>query len=983
MRIAQCNDAFIPILDGVGRVVYEYADGLARRGHEIYVIAPFSDAGYRAQYPFDILDFASIKLPGAAQLRTGVATMDRHYVMRAEKTDFDLVHVHSPAFSGMEGIRLANKKNVPLVGTFHSRYYDDFLRYSHSESIANLGVKYIVDFYDRCDEVWAVSGAAAAELRDYGYKGHIYVIPHGTRPYVVTDANRASAREAFGLDERPVLLYVGQIDWKKNLRLSLEAMALLREKGVPFQFVLAGRGPSMEPVRECVRELRLEGNVRFTGHITDNSLLSGLYGNAQVFVFPSSYDTAGLVVRESAVAGVASIVLEGSAPAECIRDGENGFTCKDDPADLCNVLQYALEHPAQLKQIGNAAQTTIPQSWDSILDQVEDRYRMLVEARFSTLKRKRGLFRKELDAVDKTLEKRKATLMWRFLSQDLQNVYAYDYAKQKQSARREDVLVPLPRATPESQGIRSKDLLAFFHALDADPIANPHALMVLRHGHVVAEGYWAPYEKALPHQLYSLSKSIVSTAIGMLVEEGRLLLSERLVDLFADKVPMPDTHPMKEVTVWHLLTMSTGVRFDEVGTALGVDWEQEFLDSGVKFAAGTQFAYNSMNTYMLSAIVRRKTGQGLLAYLKPRLFDPLGIHEVSWEVCPMGTEKGGWGLSLRLEDVAKIGQLYLQMGVYEVNGQMRRLLSCEWIKEATSVQIATPNGECKDGYGYQIWMAPIPGAYLFNGAFGQYLLMLPNEGVVVALFSGTARLFAKSELTYLSQKSIVNAAPAPLPANDAFERMLQGATASLSHLDEQTLEEYGAIPLSMDFLLTHFGGATYTFKHNTSGIIPMVIQAVHNNFSVGISSIRFDAEKLAVTFTEGENSNTLPIPQSGFARATVLIREEPHEVAVGALAGMTVEGEVLLRLYLYFLETPCTRIMTFLFTDNRLRVELDERPSVKDAMTMLLELSGTSQWELNRALVPILKRERLQNRLRSFVTPYIEGEHTLDGQHIR
>ena len=161
MRIAQCNESFLPIADGVGRVVYEYANALGERGHESYVIAPMSQAGYRQNYPFEIVDFVSVPLPGTAKFRTGVATLDRHYMARIDEVKLDLIHAHSPGLAGIEAVRLASKLHIPLVGTFHTRYQEDILRFTHSESLTSLGLKYVVDFYDRCDEVWAVSEFAA------------------------------------------------------------------------------------------------------------------------------------------------------------------------------------------------------------------------------------------------------------------------------------------------------------------------------------------------------------------------------------------------------------------------------------------------------------------------------------------------------------------------------------------------------------------------------------------------------------------------------------------------------------------------------------------------------------------------------------------------------------------------------------------------------------------------------------------------------
>ncbi|MDL2258441.1 glycosyltransferase [Eubacteriales bacterium OttesenSCG-928-K08] len=976
MRIAQCNDAFLPIIDGVGRVVYEYANALGERGHEVYVVAPMSKAGYRQKYPFEILDYVSVALPGAAQYRTGVASLDRHYLARVEEVQFDLIHAHSPGPSGLEAVRLANKLHVPLIATFHTRYHEDFMRFTKSESLSALGTKYVVDFYDRCDEVWAVSEFAKRELQSYGYKGRIEIVPHGTREPQITQAHELIAREHFSLDDRPILLYVGQIDWKKNLRLSLEAMAKLKARGHDFLYVLAGKGASVGGVIDCARELGIEDNIKLTGHITDNSLLNGLYKAAELFVFPSSYDTAGLVVREAAAVGVPSVVLKNSAPSECIKDGITGYTCEEDASCLANAIERALSDRRALKMVGRQAQTHIPVSWETVMDDVEARYNALAATEQKDLKRKRGIFRKELDAIDKTLEKRKMSMMWHFLKQDMQHVYAYPYAAQK-PARERGESKPLPRATPESMGIKSRDLLAFFHTVDADTAAGVQAMMVLRHGNVIAEGYWAPHEKGMPHQLYSMSKSITSTAIGMLVDENKLKLTERLVDIFADKIENPIDHPMANITVWHLLTMSTGARFDEVGTALGEDWVREYLDSGVSFEAGTQFYYNSLNTYMLSAIVRRKAKQSMMEYLTPRLFEPLEIAGVQWETCPLGIEKGGWGLSLALEDAAKIGQLYLQKGEWTLgDGKKVRLISREWIEAATSRQIKTPSGEMRDGYGYQIWMGHTPGSYMFNGAFGQYLIMLPHEDAVVAVFSGTSRLFAQGSMSYYVEDCFENASDKPLEENPAELRMLSGALENLSLMDQQTLSDQNVMPISLRWITRHINGHRYHFETNAGGLLPMVLQSVHNNYTSGIIRTAFDIEEdgsLKICWEESGGRNEFFATHNSFTTTKLYIRDDVYDVAVGAVAGLSNDGVPLLRLYIYYLETPCVRIITMRLGEDSVDVEFDERPSVNDAMGMLLELSGTTHWEFYRTIMPLLKRESLQSRLRTLAIATASG----------
>ncbi len=379
MRIGQFSDTFLPIVDGVGRVVYNYASALARQGQECYVVAPMADTGYRGGYPFELIDFISMEVPRQRQYSTGIPQLDTHYDARMRCVELDVIHAHSPFVSGLEAQRLGRRRNIPVIGMFHSRYYDDFYKLTRTEMLANIAVATIVNFYGRCDEVWTVSQSSADTLHDYGFSGDIVIMPNGT-PDVLPDAGRkADAKAYFHLPDPPILLYCGQINWKKNILRILEGCALLRQSGTPFSLILAGQGPDARAIERKAEELGLAGCTYFTGHITDEKLLYGLYENASLFVFPSLYDTSGMVVREAAAMEIPSVVVRGSAAAEPILDGQNGFLCDDTAESLCTVLQKALSEPEVTRRIGAEARKTIHLSWDSIAERAVGRYAQLIE----------------------------------------------------------------------------------------------------------------------------------------------------------------------------------------------------------------------------------------------------------------------------------------------------------------------------------------------------------------------------------------------------------------------------------------------------------------------------------------------------------------------------------------------------------------------------------------------------------------------------
>lgn len=375
MRIAQCSDSFLPIVDGVGRVAYQYADRLSRSGDECYVITPLQDTGYRGGYPFEIVDFVSTRVPSAPQYQAGVAILDTHYMNRMSKIGLDLIHVHSPGLSGAEGLRLGEKLKVPVVGTFHSKYYEDIQRATHARVLAQLGSRFVADFYERCDEVWTVSQDAAATLRSYGYQGDIVVVQNGTEMRTPSPEFEKRARQQFRLGDDPILLYVGQLDYKKNLRMTIEAASLLQKRGHAFQLVFAGQGRD----KRKLAELAAQGEIKqmtFTGHVTDRELLDGLYMAASLFVFPSLYDTSGLVVREAAVMGIPSIVVENTAPAEVITPGINGLVCSNTPVSLCDSIEHYLYDMSETDRasIRKEAQNTIPLPWEKVMAEVQRRY---------------------------------------------------------------------------------------------------------------------------------------------------------------------------------------------------------------------------------------------------------------------------------------------------------------------------------------------------------------------------------------------------------------------------------------------------------------------------------------------------------------------------------------------------------------------------------------------------------------------------------
>ncbi len=340
-----------------------------------------------------------------------------------------------------------------------------------------------------------------------------------------------------------------------------------------------------------------------------------------------------------------------------------------------------------------------------------------------------------------------------------------------------NVATSLPRSTPEAQGIPSAAITAFLAAAEQAE-CGLHSFLLLRHGHVVAEGWWDPYEPPAPHMLFSLSKSFPSTAVGLAVAEGRLSVDDPVLGFFPAEAPRKPDANLAAMRVRHLLSMSTGHDHDTTGYLYqrkDGDWARAFLTRPVAHAPGTHFLYNTGATYMLSAIVQRLTGQTLLEYLRPRLLEPLGIAGATWETCPRGVNTGGFGLSVKTEDIARFGQLYLQRGRW----QGRQLVPESWIADVSAVQTvngSNPDSDWEQGYGYQFWRCR-HGAYRGDGAFGQFCVILPEQDAVVAITAGTPDMQAVLNLLWAHLLPVLG--PAPRPADVAAQAALAAKLAAL------------------------------------------------------------------------------------------------------------------------------------------------------------------------------------------------------------
>lgn len=383
----------------------------------------------------------------------------------------------------------------------------------------------------------------------------------------------------------------------------------------------------------------------------------------------------------------------------------------------------------------------------------------------------------------------------------------------------------LPRSSPEAQGISSSAIRAFVEAADQQ-VNTMNSFMLVRHGHVVAEGWWSPYSAETPHVMYSLSKSFTSTAVGLVVAEGKLSVDDEVLKFFPEDAPSVPTNNLKAMRVRDLLTMSTGHQTEpRLSETNQTPWTKIFLSHPVPHKPGAHFLYNTPATYMQSAIVQKLTGQTVLDYLRPRLFEPLGIENPTWGTSPQGISLGGYGLNIRTEDIAKFGQLYLQKGQWHG----KQLVPASWIEGATARQTSNgsnPKSDWEQGYGFQFWRCR-HGAYRGDGAFGQFCIVMPEQDAVIAITSGTRDMQAVMNLVW--DRLFPALQSSALPANPEEQSQLKQALSRLV----VRWPEGSAAPSS----IAGFVGKDFDFPTNNQKLETIKLEAGSNG-SIAILVLR-------------------------------------------------------------------------------------------------------------------------------------------------
>lgn len=510
---------------------------------------------------------------------------------------------------------------------------------------------------------------------------------------------------------------------------------------------------------------------------------------------------------------------------------------------------------------------------------------------------------------------------------------------------------PFPRCSPEEIGIPSQTIRAFLSSIADDDSLNMHSILIFRNGKMIAEASFGDQDPRMWKSTFSACKSIVSLAIGFLYDEGKIHPDDKLGRFFPGRIPQLSR--AREITVRQLLTMSSGAIFNEGAMLVERDWIKGFVSGN--FNPG-KFSYNSLNTYMLSALVKECSGESLTDYLRPRLFDPLSIDQVFWEKCPMGIEKGGWGMYIRPEDLAKIGQLVYQNGIW--NG--RRLLSEEWIAMATQKQIETGNVSPYFDYGFQIWTGREHDSFLFNGMLGQNVLCMRENGVMLVSFAGNDEFFHSSNYFRYAETYFGKPFSPSLPPNRQAYEQLQKTIAALTDAGTETTvptqsaktifrffhrKNVAAQTSTLPAECALLNGKRFTAEDDSGisvGIFPVSLQVVQNNYVSGFTqlSFRLEQDRFFMDYMEDSVTHTLCI---GFEKAddgVLTIGTVPYHIKTLGEFTQDEDRHPLLKLRITFQETPFTRYIKLYYAGSRPHMKYSERPGGEFIFSKVVDIKS-------------------------------------------
>ena len=501
---------------------------------------------------------------------------------------------------------------------------------------------------------------------------------------------------------------------------------------------------------------------------------------------------------------------------------------------------------------------------------------------------------------------------------------------------------PFPTATPESQGIPSDKLRTYLTTIGADRSIAAHQIMVLRNGNLLAHAAFGAQECDTWKYTFSGCKSVTSLAIGILIGEGKLRTDTKVLSILDEQIPPLARFRLADLTVHHLLTMTSGILFNEAEAMTQENWVYCCLNSALTAEPGKQFHYNSLNTYLLAAIVHKITGENLTDYLRPRLFDPLGIRDIYWETCPRGIERGGWGLYLRPTDFAKLGQLVLQDGQW--NGV--QLVPSDYLHTATTAQVEAPEEYGAFNYGYQIWVGRDGKTFLFNGMLGQNVLGFKDTNILVIINAGNPDLFQTNAFFAQTLEFFSQSFTSALPENPAAVRALRQSIDNMSayHRPQRAHWFRPALPKECA-TLNHQTLIANDLHSPSTGLLPVVLQGILNLYATGLESIHFliESDKFYMDYCEKAETYRLPIGFAAPEITEIRVQNTPFRVATSGAFAHDEDGRLVLKLRVDFLELPSSRFLRIYLGPDGNRLRQSEAPDEQLILKNMTTFTGVLQ----------------------------------------
>jgi 1,2-diacylglycerol 3-alpha-glucosyltransferase len=376
------NDSFPPIMDGVSLAAQNYAYWLHQKNQHVCVITPKSPH-YSDNEPYPIYRYTSVPIIGRKPYRIGLPDIDFQFKTEIEQISFGLVHAHCPFSSGRLALSIAKKQKIPFVATFHSKYRDDFEHSVYNKFIARQMTNEIIRFFEKADEVWIPQASVEETIREYGFKGKVEIVDNGNdfaTKNPIEPIKKAARKELNIPETEMVFLFVGQHIWEKNTRLIIESLALLKD--LPFKMFFIGIGYAADDLKQLAEDCGLSDKVEFIGMITNREKLKQYYAAADLFLFPSIYDNAPLVIREAGAMHTPSVLVRGSSSAENVTDNFNGFLVENSIKSFSAKLRELMNSPESIRLAGMNASQSIARSWESVVEEVLDRYQKLIERKW-------------------------------------------------------------------------------------------------------------------------------------------------------------------------------------------------------------------------------------------------------------------------------------------------------------------------------------------------------------------------------------------------------------------------------------------------------------------------------------------------------------------------------------------------------------------------------------------------------------------------